>query len=463
MPDKKDKKDIKSLLSEKDGLSELISKDTSKKTSPNEPVLAKAEPKQIAQAPKLTKKESSDKKQKTKELKELITGAQTKDSGQKESLPSAEEIEAEWKDKIKDRSESKIDLIAAPSRKNVSSIDDVFDQIKEEKDVPTQKRKFKGFKKHERIDTIRNEVRGQMGAVDERELSGEKITGIYSLYKIGNIPPFNLLGKALSGSKKASLKKSLEKAGIPLLPREYAAFAVGIGLLISLVVLFATYMIMGQDIVLSIIAWIVSLLLISVLIFVAPSLSGGGEAREVDKQLPFALRHMSALLNAGISIFDTINSVAKADYGALSREFDTVVWDVNSGENLSEALEDASDRINSHSFTRVTIHVRRALQMGGDVSSIINQIADDLTFEMRMKVTDFVEKLNAFAIIYLIGGIVGPVVIGVFSIVGVAQSVGAMGGTMSIEKPMLMMMILVIFPVMMLMIAWIVKMMEPRV
>ena len=81
-----------------------------------------------------------------------------------------------------------------------------------------------------------------------------------------------------------------------------------------------------------------------------------------------------------------------------------------------------------------------------------------LTLEKGMKVADFVEKLNAFAIVYLIGGIVGPVVIAVFSVVGSA----GVGGMM-VDQSMLLFMVLVIFPLVMVMITWVVKLMEPRV
>ena len=82
---------------------------------------------------------------------------------------------------------------------------------------------------------------------------------------------------------------------------------------------------------------------------------------------------------------------------------------------------------------------------------------------MRMKVSDFVEKLNAFAIVYIIGGIVGPVVISVFAVVGSAGSFKQQGMASGIDQFSLLFLMVLVFPLMMALIAYIVHVMEPKV
>jgi flagellar protein FlaJ len=201
--------------------------------------------------------------------------------------------------------------------------------------------------------------------------------------------------------------------------------------------------------------------LASAVIAVYPIMRNRSNAAAIDKELPYALRHMSSLLTAGISIFDSINSVAKADYGPLSEELEKVSWTVRSGENLSDALGDSAARINSKSFNRVVIHIKRALQMGGDVAEIISKIADDLTFELRMKISDFVGKLNALAIVYLVGGIVGPVMVSVLSIVFNVPLLG--GGSGGMSPLMVAFIMLLVFPMLMVLLVYMTKIMEPTV
>jgi len=419
MPDEKKPKDVKDVGSWDDDLGKLIKKGDKKKT-----------------------------KEKSK-----VSGG--------ESVPSSKEFESEWEEKIKEAKKSDKELISskAVSKKRADSLEDVFKQLKEKDEVKTSK---VSIGEKDRLDKIGGVVRGEVGQVKERQLTGEGVPGIYKLYPMGSLPGLNLITKVVSNFGSGTLEEDLHKSEIPLYPVEYVSFTVGISFIFSVFVFILVYLLTSFNLVFAIIGAILVMFLLSLLLVNMPSFKLRGGKRDVDKQLPFALRHMSALLTAGISIFDAIVSVSKADYGTLSVELDKVVWDVKSGENLAEALEEAADRVNSPSFNRVTIHIRRALQMGGDVARIISQIADDLTFEMRMKITDFVEKLNAFMIIYIIGGIVGPVVLGVFAVVASAQTAGISGG-ISMDSSMLSFAVLILFPILMLLITYIVKIMEPKV
>jgi len=414
-------------------------------------------PKEPVEKPKKT----TDREDK---LNRLLSGVKPDDQRSKGSagkkLPTAQELESEWEQKIKDAKKTEQVILpeeAPEAGKRAKSLEEVFTQLKGRESTAVGEKEGVG-----RLGKIRGAVRGDVPAVTERELMGTGVPGLYKIYPLGAIPPFNLLSRVLQSASKDSLDNDLKKANIPLYVEEYAEFSVAISFIFSILVA-ALVFLLSFNLIFAILALFLSLLLLSFLMLNIPSLQVQSGSRDVDRQLPFALRHMSALLRAGISIFDSMVSVSKAEYGTLSMELDKVVWDVKSGENLAESLEDASNRINSHSFTRVTIHIRRALQMGGDVSKIITQIADDLTFEMRMKISDFVEKLNAFAIVYIIGGIVGPVVISVFSIVGVAQSSGIGGGALSVGADALAFMILILFPLLMVIITYVIKLMEPKV
>lgn len=373
-----------------------------------------------------------------------------------------EQVENEWEAKIREAKKGDKALIKVPGKPETAfaSIDQVFETLKKDDGKQPVIKSKVGEK---RLDKISGTIMGEAPEIRERDLTGQTITGVYTLQSLGSVPPFNLLSKAMYSLSSSSLERDLQNAHISLYPEEYANFSVAIGLIFALLLFAMLLLLMWPSFLLPILAFFLSIFLLSFLVVNLPSIQVKSGSSDVDKQLPFALRHMSALLSAGISIFDAIVSVSKTDYGHLSKELDKVVWDVKSGENLSDALDEASHRIGSHPFMRVTIHVRRALQMGGDVSKIISQIADDMSFEMRMKVSDFVEKLNAFAIVYIIGGIVGPVVISVFSVVGSAGAMKTQGMASGIDQFSLLFLLILVFPLVMALIAFIIHAMEPKV
>lgn len=380
-----------------------------------------------------------------------------------------EQLESEWDSKIREAKKSDTVLVKASDKtgSRYGSIDEVFETLKKEEAERPTKIKVGEKISDTRIGKIGGRIIGEAPVIKERELTGQAVTGLYTLHPLGALPPFNILSKVLYNISGKFLARDLKAANISLYPDEYANFAVAMGAIFAIIITLFVVVLTGfsvSGLMMGLLVFILGAFLIAFFVINAPHLQLKSGSSDVDKQLPFALRHMSALLSAGISIFDSLVSVSKTDYGHLTKELDTVVWDVKSGENLSDALDEASRRIGSHSFTRVTVHIRRALQMGGDVASIISQIADDLSFEMRMKVSDFVEKLNAFAIVYIIGGIVGPVVISVFSIVGSAGSFQQQGlGGGGIDQVSLLFLMIGVFPLMMALIAYIVHVMEPKV
>jgi len=424
-----------------------------------------------------------DEPKKTKDLKDLKSWdedlANLKPSSRDSSRPMksamraptrddtrvSEQLESEWEDKIREAKRTDKELIKPiekPTEK-FESIDQVFQKLRKDESVkPVVKAKPGG----KRLDKIGGTILGEVPEVKERDLTGQQISGIYALNPLGRFPPLNFLSKVMYSISSKSLESDLQNSNIPLYPDEYANFSVAIGFIVALLVSVLTLVIIQFNLsllIFVIIAFILTISVVSLIVVNLPSIQVKSGSSDVDKQLPFALRHLSALLTAGISIFDSIVSVSKTDYGHLAKELDKVVWDVKSGENLSDALDEASHRIGSRSFMRVTVHIRRALQMGGDIAKIISQIADDLTFEMRMKVSDFVEKLNAFAIVYIIGGIVGPVVIAVFSVVGSAGSFQQQGIAASMDQFSLLFLMVIVFPMLMVLIAYIVHVMEPKV
>jgi len=313
--------------------------------------------------------------------------------------------------------------------------------------------------KDERLGKIAMVVEGQGPTIREKDLV-ETSSGIYQLSRIGDLPPLNIISKVLSDLGGEDLAQKIDVLDIHITPYGYAAFSTSMGLISAFFFLLVSVL-FSFSIAFSLISCFIVFLVVSVFVLLIPSFKSKSGAQEIDRVLPYALRHISALLTAGLSIFDAFISVSKTDYGRLSKEFERVVWNVKSGESLPEALEEMNARVNSKPLNRVIIHIKRALQMGGDVSTIISQIADDITFEYRMKIADYVEKLNALAIVYLIVGIVGPVIVGIFTLVySIPVLTGGEGGKSFSTFSTLT--LLFVFPMLLFMLTYLTKVLQPK-
>ncbi len=101
----------------------------------------------------------------------------------------------------------------------------------------------------------------------------------------------------------------------------------------------------------------------------------------------------------------------------MSKEFETVLRDLDSGLSSEEALRLLTYRVKSAGLKKAVLQIVRAMKTGGNLSAVISEIADDVSFETRQQIRDFTEKLNLVSILYIMLGIVMPVVVAILSAV----------------------------------------------
>jgi flagellar protein FlaJ len=144
-------------------------------------------------------------------------------------------------------------------------------------------------------------------------------------------------------------------------------------------------------------------------------------------------------------------------YGPLSEEFARALEEIKYGETTEKALIDMSERVDSEGLTRAIYQITRTLTSGGDLAKTLGVIADDTSYEMRMKIKDYAQKLNSFTMIYMFVAILGPVI---FMVMVIAAST-----VMGPIFPSILILILYIFlfPAIVAFLAFMIKRLEPKI
>ena len=183
---------------------------------------------------------------------------------------------------------------------------------------------------------------------------------------------------------------------------------------------------------------------------------------EVEKQLPFALRHMSIQIRAGVGIYETMSSIAQANYGRLSEGFGWVLGQIEKGVSTEDALEAWGSRTKSKDVRRVIGHITRALRTGGNLSDIMAEIAEDVAFQRRQKIADFAEKLNLLGLFLLMIAIVFPVMISILTTIGSVPALQEYLGFFAMFSPtFLMIVFFLMVPLFLLMFLYYIKASDP--
>jgi flagellar protein FlaJ len=225
---------------------------------------------------------------------------------------------------------------------------------------------------------------------------------------------------------------------------------------ISFVVVFGAVVVLGFGVELGLAFGLIVFMMAMVIIFL-PNIQKGKKTNEASKELPFALRQMATELSAGIGLHDSIRSVSLSGYGALSEEFARTLEEIKYGETTDKALRDMAERINSEGLDRAINQITRTLASGGNLAKTLNVIAEDVAYEMRMKLKDYAQKLNSFTMIYMFIAILFPVITMVM-LIAASTVLGPL-----VPPELILVMYLFLFPLVVAFMAFMIKRLEPQI
>ena len=224
----------------------------------------------------------------------------------------------------------------------------------------------------------------------------------------------------------------------------------------AVILIFAVilYVLMGLEISLM---FIVLYLMLYFFMKMYPQMKQKRNYADLNQELPYALRHMGIELKSGKGLHDTLVTVANADYGSFSRELTRVLEQVRYGESTENALLDMSNRVNSEGLSRSVQQIVGTLRVGGNLAHSLEVIADDISFDMRVKLKDYSQRLNAFILIYTFAAILAPVIL----LIMLMAASTVMGDI--IPANMIMVMYVGLFPMIVVFMGLFIKKLEPKI
>jgi flagellar protein FlaJ len=217
------------------------------------------------------------------------------------------------------------------------------------------------------------------------------------------------------------LEEDLYKANLKVSPERYVALMLGVSIIIG-IVSFVFILLLTQSLLSFILGIIISLFTLWFMRH-RPRFRASARVVEVNRNMPYVLRHMATQLSSGIGLPETMTSVSKADYGALSEEFGRVIHDMNAGASVEEALSAVDKRVDSEALRRAVRQIQRTMRLGGDLSRTLGILADETAFELRMKLRDYTQSLNMMSMLYMFAAAVIPAMLVIMMMVA-----GMMGG-----------------------------------
>ena len=203
--------------------------------------------------------------------------------------------------------------------------------------------------------------------------------------------------------------------------------------------------------------FIVLMIMLYIFIKFLPQIKQKRQYYDLNQELPYALRHMGIELKSGKGLHDTLITVANANYGSFSPELSRVLEQVRYGKSTENALLEMSNRINSGGLSRSVQQIVGTLRVGGNLANSLEIIADDISFDMHVKLKDYSQRLNAFILIYTFVAILAPVIL----LIMLMAASTVMGDI--IPSNLTIMMYVGLFPMIVVFMGLFVKKLEPKI
>ena len=202
---------------------------------------------------------------------------------------------------------------------------------------------------------------------------------------------------------------------------------------------------------------LVVVVMIYIFILYYPKIKEQKNYSDINQELPYALRHMGIELKSGKGLHDSMVTIKNANYGSLSREFNRVLEEVKFGKSTEDSLLEMSHRVKSDGLTRAIHQIISTLRVGGNLSGSLDVIAQDISFDMQIKLKEYSQKLNSFILIYTFIAILTPTI----SLIMLMAGSTVMGDIISSE--LLLIIYTLFFPMIVMFMGVFIKKLEPKI
>jgi flagellar protein FlaJ len=233
--------------------------------------------------------------------------------------------------------------------------------------------------------------------------------------KIGDM--FQNLGGYLTGFM-PELKSDIVLAAIDMNADEYVVASIASSLILGVLMFTFTYFPLvvlelapGNEMMLSLIPAVVIGLLDFFVLVRYPRILAVKRAELIDRDLIFALKDLLLNISAGLSLFESINKVSKANYGYVSTDFRKVVENTNQGMPLDDALEDLALRTSSDYMRNALWQTVNAVKAGTSVKDALSSIIEALVREQKRKIVNYIQELNVLTMLYMLFAVAVPTII----------------------------------------------------
>lgn len=207
-----------------------------------------------------------------------------------------------------------------------------------------------------------------------------------------------------------NLKISLKKAGMNYKVEEFikrtflSAFYMTAGIVVFLFLILSSLEALNG--ILTIFIPIIFIFLFFYLIKL-PSVIISKKEKGISREIVFAGRHLIIELESGIPLYDAMNNISK-NYEVIGNYFKEIVYKVNLGTSMDDAITEAVEIVPSNSFRRLLWQILNSIRTGSNIAGSLESVLDQIGREQTIEVNKYAKRLNPLAMFYMMIAVILP-------------------------------------------------------
>jgi len=139
----------------------------------------------------------------------------------------------------------------------------------------------------------------------------------------------------------------------------------------------------------------------------SPRLKMQKKAKLIDKNLPFALRHLLIEIKSGIPLYQAIVAIS-TDYEEVSNEVKVIVGEINAGKSEVQAIEESVALSPSLNYRKAFWQILNALKTGTDITTTLDSTVQNIMQKQLISIKQYGQELNPWTLMYMMTGVIAP-------------------------------------------------------
>ena len=161
------------------------------------------------------------------------------------------------------------------------------------------------------------------------------------------------------------------------------------------------------------------------LLYLYPIERSNSIKNSIERDLPFALSHMSAIASSGIPpefLFELLTGFK--EYGVISKQAEMILRNMKIfGMSSARAIRDVASKTPSPDFKKILYGITSTMEKGGNLATYLKTMADSALFDYRIKREKYLKTLSTYADIYTALLVAAPLIL--LSVLGILSILGA--------------------------------------